>query len=641
MAGEPDDAAAAARPGSDRVFLAVALLLSLGLALVVAWFDYLPTNDGPQHIFAAYLQAHLDEAGKGWHRYLDHGPLVTGSGFVTLLGLLDRVLPWRPAFRIAIAALALLWAWSVVALAASLGPRRRWLGLVGFATALQWQFYMGLYSCYLATALGFLVLALAFHFGFARLRILLLLAALFALETTAHVVPAALTGLALVLYAVLSSAGPARMRVLLRTGLACAPAAGISLLAMLVSSDIDQFNHYSTSPPIGQRLALLGRAFVSGPAWRAWPVTMLAVAAAGIGIARWRRARADARELALLLAGLVLLLLAFATPLHIVGWEFFSVRFTPDAVVFLALLAPIELLPRRPWAWAAPAVLAAFAAAAIAWSFAHHQYLYRQHADFLAGLDAPLHRQGPRLPIFLEPPTGDAPYDWDRTVPFVTTNLHVGPLFSLVQGGVPAYLFAGGGAIHALTWRPPPDGVPMPPRPARGYEWGLWEPAARASPVLRERALAHMLGFAPRYEDVILWGTPADHAALRARGFVPDFARGGLMIARFAGCPTRLRLLPPPEGLPPTLVLSGWWPDSRPTFSTTLAPRPSNEGVELPLAGNPCGAIWVRVLFDVNHDGQMSPGDRICQGADGNAVLRLQVARDTDVVTCAAGESLP
>jgi hypothetical protein len=49
----------------------------------------------------------------------------------------------------------------------------------------------------------------------------------------------------------------------------------------------------------------------------------------------------------------------------------------------------------------------------------------------------------------------------------------------------------------------------------------------------------------------------------------------------------------------------------------------------------------VRVLYDVNRDGQMSSGDRICQGADDNAVLRLQVERDTGVLTCTASEPLP
>ena len=626
-------------PAAGRLFVALALLLSLALALVVAWFDYLPTNDGPQHIFAAYVRGHLDEAGKGWNRYLDLGAHVSGSAYVVLLALLDRIMPWRLAFRVSVTALALLWAWSVVALATSLGGRRRWLGLLGFATALQWQFYMGLYSCYLAMALGFLVLALTFRFGFLRTRSLLILAALFAAQAAVHVVVAAMTGLALALYTVLASTRGSRAKVLLRGGLAAVPAASIGLLTVLLATGTEQLNHYTPWPSFVERIALFGRTFVSGPAWRAWPVTLLAAMAAGFAVVRWRR-HADASDRALLLGGLVLLALAALTPLHTPGWEFLSVRFIPTGVLFLALLAPIELLRRRPW-WAAPATLTAFSAAAIAWSFAHHQFLYRQHADFLAGLDAPLHRQGPRLPILLEPPTGDEPNDWDRTIPFVTTNLHVGPLFSLVQGGVPAYLFAGAGAIHVLTWRRPPEGKDMPARPVRGYEWTLWEKAARANPAVRERALAYLLGFAPLYEDVILWGSPADHAVMRERGFSPDFVQGGLMIAHFEGCPSRLRIVPPSEGLPPTLVISGWWPDSRPTFSTTLAPRPSPDPVELPLDATPCGPIWVRVLFDMNRDGTMSGGDRTCQGADNDAVLRLQGTRDSGVLSCIAGQPLP
>jgi hypothetical protein len=327
--------------------------------------------------------------------------------------------------------------------------------------------------------------------------------------------------------------------------------------------------------------------------------------------------------------------------LHIRGWEFFSVRFLPYATLFLALLAPVGLPQRGVLRRATPPALVLFSLAAMAWSLQHHRFLRRAHVDFLAGMRAPLQRSGPRLPLFVEPPPGDAPEDWDRSVPYVTTNLHVGPLFALNQGGVPAYLFAGVGSIHFLDYRTPPDGLAMPPRPARGHEWELWQPEARQNPLLRERALAHMLGYAPAYEDVIFWGTPADHRVLRARGFQPDFVQGGLLIAHFVGCPARLRLEPPAEGLPPTLVLTGWWPDTRPTFSTILPPRASSEPLEIPLVSSPCGPIWVRVLYDVNRDGSQSPGDRTCRGADANAVLRHDVVAGEDTVLCAAGEPMP
>ena len=155
---------------------------------------------------------------------------------------------------------------------------------------------------------------------------------------------------------------------------------------------------------------------------------------------------------------------------------------------------------------------------------------------------------------------------------------------------------------------------------------------------MRTRALSHLLGFGSAHEDVIFFGLPADHAVMRERGFVSDFERGSVMIARFVGCPTRVRIEPPEGGLPPTLLLSGWWPDQRPTFSTTLAPRASSEAIVVPIPQSPCGQIWIRVLFDVDRDGKASPGDRTCQGANASSVVQHWVGPGTETIVCAAGD---
>jgi hypothetical protein len=359
---EPDPTSTV--PRTDRRLLAVAAALSVALAVAVAWVDYLPTNDGPQHIFSAYLQDHLDDAGRGWNRYLARGALITGSGFDRLLTVLNRLLTWRSAFRVALTGLALVWAWSVMALGASLGTRRRWLGLLGFATALQWLFYMGLFSCYLSTALGFLVLAMAFHFGYQRRPKLVWMAALLATQTIVHVVPAALTGLTLLIHAWLSSKRDDRPRMLMRIILVGTPAILIAAVALGLAGGGEQLNHYRLFLPFTRQVMLLGRAFVSGPPWRAWPVTVLALASGVVVIARWR-ATPDARERTLVLAGLGQLVLALATHLHIVGWEYFNVRFIPNAIVFLSLLAPVEWFKRPALARMGAASLAVFSLASI------------------------------------------------------------------------------------------------------------------------------------------------------------------------------------------------------------------------------------------------------------------------------------
>ncbi len=619
---------------SGRWLLVAALGLSIFLIMTVAWVDYLPTNDGPQHIFAAHALRHLDDASAGYGRYLERGGAVTDIGFELSVGLFGRLMPWRPAVRVTLCVFALVWAWGVMALAATLGHGRQWLGLLGFATALQWLFYMGLFSYYLSVGIGFFVLALAFAPSTWTVRTRLGLATLLLIEAVAHVVPAALLGLSVALYAFLRAPAGARLRALGGAVLLGTPAGLVALAVAAAVYGSDPVNTYTTFPTFVERTILIGRGFVSGPSWRAWPAVGFALLGLGAAV-RLRRLGADPRERALLIVGGTCLVVAWLSPLHVVGWEFFSVRFSPLGVTLLALLAPVHWFVRLRATVAACLALFMFAAASVAWGWSHNLDLRHANQDLLAGLDAPVRRHGPRLPLIVEPPAGEAADEWGRAVPFVRTNWHLGALYSVQQGGVPAYLFAGFGGIQDLAYRAPPGGLPMPARPARGHEWQLWE---NDDPAVRVRALTHMLSFGPDYEDVIFHGRLADLALLRERGFVPDFQRGGLVIARFLGCPASIELRPPSGGLPPTLVTSGWLPAARPTFSVVLPADPDSGARLVPISNSPCGEIWIRVLYDMDRSGSQSTGDRHCAGANVDAVVthRVMPGQSTTIV-CEAG----
>jgi hypothetical protein len=624
----------------NRSFWLAAVGFSALLLLAVGWVDYLPTNDGPQHIFAAHALHRLDDPSLGYGRYLEPGGAITDIGFEAVFGTLERFLPWRPAVRITLCLFALGWAWSVLALAAALDRGRRWLGILGFATALQWLLYMGLFSYYLSVALGLGALALAFSRQVWRRRDYLILAGLLAVQASAHVVPTVAVGLTLVMLALFSAPAAARVRALVRMAAAGAPAALIALVVALQTLGSEPMSKYSTMPTLARRASLIGRAFVSGPFWRAWPVVV--VAALGLaGGWRLRRRGADARERALWIVGALMLLLALATPLHVKGWEYFNVRFAPLAVMFLALLVPFERIRQHAWRGIAIAALAVYAAGSLGWGWRHNLLLRTAHADLMAGLDAPVRRRGPRLPVILEPPPGEVADEWARDIPFVNSNWQLGALYSVEQGGVPAFLFAGAGGIQDLAWRMPPAGIAMPAKPVRGYEWQLWEPAARADPFARARALNYMLSFGPAYEDVILHGLPGDMAVLRERGYIVDFERNDVAIARFAGCPARVELHAPPGGFPPTLVVAGWAPASNSAFSVVLAPSEDSAVRSVPLPNCPCGDVWIRVLFDMDRNHNASPGDRFCQGADRNAVLLARINAPGAKIVCSAGAPLP
>jgi hypothetical protein len=609
----------------------IAGALSLVLVASITSVDYLATSDGPQRIFAGQMLNHLHDPGRGYDKYLAESPTLTNVGFELVFARLEPQLGWRRAYQVVLCLIALLWAWGVCALAASLG--RRWLGLVGFASALQWGFYMGLFSWQMGTALGFFVLAWAFWRGSERTLDRMMLAALFLCQAVVHSFAAMLTGFVLLVHALLSAEGKARgkaVAVLLALAL---PAIAVGLWTLLHHVGNQAAATYSYPPTsLGHRFVLLARGVVSGPGWRAWPLVLLA----GWGLVACRRWKVlDARERALGLAGIVLVLGAVVLPLHTRGWEFFCVRFAPLGLVLLALLALRG--SSRLVGLAAAAAVIVYATSSLAWSWQHHVRIRQASTDLLAGLDAPIRRQGLRLPLPLEPPPGEDADEWTRDIPYVATNSHLGALYAVAQGGVPSVLFAGLSG-QVLRWRQPPESW-MPPHPPRGYEWHLWEAPVRANPKRRWAGLIRYLSFAAPFEDVILQALPSDVQLLERLGFVVDFRQGGMMVARFRGCPLSVTVTAPADG-PASIFLSVGWagmaqPIYQTNYQTTIAPDAPARNISVP--GSPCGWVWVRVLFDMDGDGEPSPGDRFCQGADAQATFYQDVKGDASQVVCQPG----
>ena len=603
--------------------------LSWLLVASITSVDYLPTNDGPERIFSGQMLNHLHDPGRGYDKYLSESATLTNVGFEMVFARFEPWLGWRRAYQVVICLIALLWAWGGCALAASLGKEKRWLGLLGFASALQWAFYMGLFSWQMGTALGFFVLACAFRRGSSRTIGCFAMSALLLCQVVAHSFAALLTGLVLLVHALLSEK-TRRLRAAAVLGLQALPAMAVgtwTLLHHLGNREAATYNYPSTS--LVQRLELLARGVVSGPGWRAWPLVALAVC----GLASFRRWRdLDVRDRTLVLSGLILTVAAVLLPLHTPGWEFFCVRFSPLGLSLLAMLALPRLSPKLLSVATAVAVIA-YSGVSLAWSWHHHLRIREASADLLAGLEAPLNRQGLRLPLPLEPPPGDDPDEWARAIPFVATNSHLGALYAVAQGGTPSVLFAGLSA-QSLRWRQPRE-TWMPLHPPRGYEWQLWEPRVRADPHLREAMIVRYLSFAAGFEDVILEARPEDAQLLERLGFAVDFHRGGMTVARFHGCPLAVTIPAPPEATSWTFLSAGWAGSTRPTYQAEIPPDAGSRSVAIP--GSPCGDVWLRVLFDTDGDRKLSPGDRFCQGADEHAVVVHHVQAGAAPFVCAPG----
>jgi hypothetical protein len=623
----PRGAPAGARR-SERAALAAELLLALGLLAALWCVDYLPTHDGPQHVFAAHAAQHLDDPGPGYGRFLERGAPVTNLGFSTLFGALERRLPWRPALALALGAQLLVWCTGAFALACAMAPGRAWLGVALSAAALQWSLYMGLFSFHLACGLGLAAVALGAAAPRWSARRSLALAALLLAQAACHVVPAIATGFVLAALALALAAPGERARALARVAAIGAPAATVAValarVGLATLGDLHQGTGASSAPGPAPWWAI-AKCLTSGPAWRAWPLTLLALAAPLVALAR-RPARLRRADLALLVAGAALLAAAVALPLHIRAWDFFSVRLLPLGVGCLVVTLPFDRLapaPRR----AAAAAIALFAAASTGWAAHHHRTLAARAADALAGLDAPLARRGPRLPIVLDPYLG-RPYDNALAdVPYAVPLANLGALYAVAHGGVPPYGFYLNPHIHEIVLR---DAVraSYPRVPDRLYASDLARPERAGDTDMRRAVVAWAAGHGAAYEDVILLGRPDDVDWLLSLGFTADFRRGGLAVARFEGCPVTLTFPPGGAARGRTVVEIGWSPAWHATRRYAVGGgRTDADGtVRLALRETPCGAMWLRL----DDDG------RVCEGSDAQGRLLVASTRETPVVACRA-----
>jgi len=628
----PEDQAARGRLG---LFVAIAIALSIQLGATIAIPDYLPTNDGPEHLFGSHAVRRLDDSSLGYGHFLKPGFALSQIGFDQLFGLFDAFLPWRNALRATLIVMVLLWAWGVVAMAAAMGGRRRiWLGLFGFAGAIQWQLYMGLFPFYLATGLGFYVLALAVWRAKWSPLWRVLLAAMLTSQALIHPFAAMCTGLCLVLIRAWDTKIPRLPREvawLVLMGLPAAMVANTGRGIPVVAETLFL--------PWTERFSSAVTAFVSGPRWRSLPLPLCALAgAAWAAIGKeWRN---DRRSAALLTAGLLFAVLATQAPRDLAAWQFFAMRFSPVAAVLLLVLLPVERWPKTA-RMVGLVLLVSFAIGSNAWALAYNTNLRRQSDDLLSGLQAPIRRHGIRLPLIIEPLAGEPQQKRARTIPYDTPNWNIGSIYAIEQGGVPAWTFADNEQLHTVVWRWPEQQGPRPPRPERGFEWALSEPEILSVPGARKAAVQRLLSYAPYYEDVIFYGRPDEVQWLHDRQFIIDYERGGLAIARFRPCPAQVDLYPSALGHSRTVAYFGWAPASEPTFSTVLPAVGDGQSARAwPIQECPCGEVWFRILFDNDGDGRASAGDTTCLEANAQGLVSANVLEGGVRLSCHPGRPL-
>ncbi len=597
---------------------ASATLLSVLMLTALFVVDYVPTNDGPQHIFMSYAVRHLDDPASGYGRYLSAGTAFTGLGFDAIFGVAHVFLPWRAAVQATLAVTVLLWAWGFMFLAASAFPARRWLGLLGFASAFQWSLWMGLFPFTIATGFGFVTLGFALRRPRPQPHWRALIAAALFCQAVFHAFAAFLTGFAVAV--IWMTMAQRRLREMGWLALCALPAIAV---AWSSASAIAQVTEANVIHPESTRWLLLARGFVSGPTWRAMPLALLGLGALAAWIGRSRRGSLP-NEAALFWVAGTLTVAAMVSPLHLPGWQFFGVRFVPMATLLACLLLPTERFGPR-IRRATHAAVVGFGVASITWAGSYHRIARANIADALAGLDAPVRRSGARLPVVFDPAPGEPAEKIERRVPFVAPLQNIGLLYAVAQGGVPHGMFIGRKDAHLLTWRDPPNG-PTPDTPG---------PELAQLP--HPQRLDNLLRYGSDYDDLLIIGKPGDFAAAAARGFAVDFQQGNALIAHFVGCPVQLDLDAGADAAGQVIVAVGW--NGQSAISASRRAPAAFPG-PMPFPNSPCGGVWLRVLFDRNADGRASPGDRVCEGADQGGFLHHVAMREATRITCRIGREI-
>ena len=319
-------------------------------AMLVAsvWLPYLPTNDGPEGVFAAHVLNHYDDPASAVLRaQLVPSWQFAARGFTLLFRPLELMLGWQAGLRVALALILLVTAWGYVALVHALEPRRWALSLLGFPLALTWPLYMGFFAFAIGSAMGLVTLAVVVESEPRNARRWALVALLLFAQAVAHVFSAAVTGVLILGVTLFRSPRRDRLTRAVHVAVAGLPAAGI-LVASALTRAPGQVAIAGTFlyPPMRETLALLPRFLSPGPEARALVVMSLVMVFAVVALASAPRARDVDRAFIILGVSLLVLSRSRCQETSPAGS---SCRraFSPTGALLVVATCPVERLASR------------------------------------------------------------------------------------------------------------------------------------------------------------------------------------------------------------------------------------------------------------------------------------------------------
>jgi hypothetical protein len=634
MASSPDHPQLSrqlSRQLSGRAFFAGMVLGSLAVALVICAVPYLPTNDGPQHVFAGVVLKAFSDPGTAYSAVLEPLPAFAERGFSMVFVPLLEVFSWRVALSVTLVVVALSGAWSFAALSCALAKGRTPWAFLGFALAFPWTFYMGFLPFVLAANIGVGVIAYAVSREEARRTQLVALSAMLLVEAVMHVGAALMTGLVVLLVFVMRAPRGQRLRTTGLVALTGVPAAVVLAGVLLTSSHARGSGEPWMWTPRMEWLVELPRYALPGPMPRALLGTALVVVGLGAGLRRALRHEGTRAELAVLTVAFLFIAVALVGPLDLPGWQLVAPRFASLGLpLAVALLAPMRPIRSTRMLLAAITVTTALS---LLVTYDLHRRLSRGCEPALAGLSAPVVLEGSTLPLPLDTFCGVASDPSTSEVPHLAPLFHVGALYAAARGGLTPYMFGGASAIHAFRYRAgrlPANAIPPSPSPAAYL--ALAGGNAGADPALRAYLLARFAEYGAAHGHLLVVGArDGELANILTRGYVADWQSDSAMIAHPRSCP--LDVVVHADDPDHVRVEVG----QRPAGEVAIAiggagAEPlSDGGRRIKFAAGGCGPVWVRGYLDVDGSGDASKGDVFCTDAGRDGRLDVDLAAGAEV----------
>jgi MFS family permease len=512
-------------------FLSCLLVLSLWVV------PYLPTNDGPESVFAVHMENHYSDPGTVYREYFAPALQFAGRGFTLLFGPIEDIWGWRVGLRIALSVIVLVEAWGAALLIHVHRNERAPLSFLAFPFALAWQLYMGFFAFALTSGLALFLVSFVRWAPRIGRGTEVAVALLLLLLGVSHVF-AGLLAAVLIVAVLVARDSPDRGRLLAlgSAALVCIPLLCLLGSALWVARQAASgvaFSHGLVLRSLSESLATLPPTLLPGPRWRALVVALVAVVSLLLSAMNAAKRRSEPVDVAFIGLAALFLALSVFSPLHLPGWQCFAQRFAFLGLTLVLVSAPFERLSGRVRVVASTALFLVSTSFLLV-SVSFHLRLASSVEDVVAALDAPVHRSRLILPVTLEP-AGPPPFHpGDHEIPYWAPLSHIGALFATAHGGMSAYTFASNSATWSFVYRD--DASALPPIPSiERYMTPMATDEFISDESLRRSLEEDLATFATRFDGIALTAArPSDVHLWLERGFVPDWQGGRTLLAHFA-----------------------------------------------------------------------------------------------------------